>query len=52
MGQKNFGRIIEGFFLQENVWRFLPGGEKKWPYYRGGRIAEVAMKRGFTVDSY
>ena len=27
-GPKKFGRINEGFFLQENIWRFLPGGKK------------------------
>ena len=44
MGQKNLA-ILTRFFLQENVWRFLPGGPKKVavitrrPYYRGGRKA-------------
>ena len=28
MGQKKFGRINEGLFLQENRWRFSPGGQK------------------------
>ena len=27
-GPKKFGRINEGFFLRENVWRFLLGGQK------------------------
>ena len=45
-GPKNFGLINEGFFLQENAWRFLPGCQKS------GLIFEVAVKRGFTVDSY
>ena len=36
MGQKNLavstgGHIKEGFFLQENAWQFLQGGQKKWP---------------------
>ena len=38
-GPKNNGRIEEGFFLHENVWRFLPGDQKKWPYQRGDRKA-------------
>ena len=51
MGQKNLA-ILTRFFLQENVWRFLPGGPKKvavitWrPYYRGGR------RRDFTVSLF
>ena len=48
---KKFGSIngvailTRFFFLQENAWRFLPGGPKKvaviirWSYYRGGRKA-------------
>ena len=38
MGQKKFCRINGVavftrvfFFLQENVWRFLPGGKVQWP---------------------
>ena len=27
------------FFLHENVWRFLPGDQKKWPCQRGDRKA-------------
>ena len=28
MGQKNLAVLTRGFFLQENVWRFLLGGQK------------------------
>ena len=38
-GPKKNGRIEEGFFLHENVWRFLPGDQKKWPHQRGDRKA-------------
>ena len=47
MGQKNGSNnevsILTRISLQENVWSFLPGSQKKvvvimrWPYYRGGR---------------
>ena len=50
MGQKGFAVLMgwpceRGYFLQENVWWFLPGGQKKlavitrWLYHRGGRKA-------------
>ena len=50
MGQKKFCRIngvmvLMTVCLQENIWWFLPGGQKKvaviirWLYYRGGRKA-------------
>ena len=45
MGQKNLAVLTGGVFLQENVWRFLPGSQKKvvvvmrWPYYLGGHEA-------------
>ena len=29
MGQKNLALLTGGVFLQENVWRFLPGSQKK-----------------------
>ena len=43
MGQIKFALLTgwpyqRGFFLQENVWRFLTGGQK-----------QVAVRRGFTV---
>ena len=36
MGQKKMAVVtgwpyLRGYFLQENVWRFLPGGHKKLP---------------------
>ena len=46
MGQKNLAVLFTSvFFLQENVWRFLPGGQKKWR-----RNKKVAVRRGFTVN--
>ena len=30
-GVSTGGHIKEGFFLQENAWQFLQGGQKKWP---------------------
>ena len=49
-GPKTFGRIngvavfTRVFFLQENVWRFLSGGQKKVAV-----ITRFAVRRGFTV---
>ena len=51
-GPKNFGRIIEGFFSKKMYGGFCQAAKKKLPRYRGGRITEVAVMRGFTVDSY
>ena len=51
-GPKNFGRIIEGFFSKKMYGGFSQAAEKKLPRYRGGRITEVAVMRGSTVDSY
>ena len=49
-GPKKLGRFNEVtvltrvfFFGEENLSRFLPGGQKS------GRITEVAVRRGFTV---
>ena len=50
-GPKNFGRIIEGFFPRKCMAVLARRPQKKWPCYRGGRITEVAVKRGFSVDS-
>ena len=41
-GPKKFGLINEGFFLQENVWQFLPGN----------CITKVAIRQSLTVRSF
>ena len=35
MGPKKMAVLKRVFFLHENVWRFLQGDQKKWPYQRG-----------------
>ena len=45
-GSKNFGRINEGCFYKKMYGGFCQAAKKS------GRITEVAVKRGFTVDSY
>ena len=43
--------VLMRVFSQENVWRFLLGGQKKWQKQRGDHIAKVAVRWGFTVQS-
>ena len=44
-GPKNFGRIIEGFFSKKMYGGFSQAAKKSC------RVIEVAVKRGFSVDS-
>ena len=58
MGQKNLAVLMgwpnkRGFFLQENVWQYLPGGQKKTvTWQRGDHITEMAVRRSSTVYHY
>ena len=52
MGQKTLAVLSRVFFPKKMYGGFSQAAKKKLPRYRGGRITEVAVMRGFTVDSY
>ena len=57
-GLKKIGHIngvakLMRVFLQENVWQYLPGGQKKTvTWQQGDHITEMALRRSSTVYHY